>query len=142
MNAHYFNHGDKIFKDSRKALVEYGTVLSGIVTEEEFFKKNFKVSEGSAEADMGWKLLSMQKWALSSFASCGWFFDDLARLEPVNNMSFALRAIEIAQETGLIGLEEKFLSIAGKQGPMKSVMAQPLIFGAARLSLRVKLREA
>ncbi|GKT28758.1 Protein of unknown function DUF3536 like protein, partial [Aduncisulcus paluster] len=92
--------------ESLSALVEYGTVLSGIVTQEKFFKKNFKVSESSAEADMGWKLLSMQKWALSSFASCGWFFDDLARLEPVNNMSFALRAIEIAQETGLIGLEE------------------------------------
>ncbi|NDV24415.1 DUF3536 domain-containing protein [Desulfovibrio sp. JC022] len=114
MNAHYFNHGDQIFKDSRKALIEYGTVLSGLATEEEFFKQNFKVSKESVEADMGWKLLSMQKWALSSFASCGWFFDDLARLEPVNNMSFALRAIEIAQETGLIGLEEKFLSIAGE----------------------------
>ncbi|WP_321403561.1 DUF3536 domain-containing protein [Maridesulfovibrio sp.] len=113
MDAHYFNYGDKIFKDSRAALIEYGSVLSGILSEDDFFKQHFTVSKGSADADLGWKLLSMQKWALSSFASCGWFFDDLARLEPVNNMAFALRAIELSKETGLIGLEEKFLSIAG-----------------------------
>ncbi|WP_319781252.1 DUF3536 domain-containing protein [Maridesulfovibrio sp.] len=113
MDAHYSNYGEKIFKDSRAALIEYGSVLSGILSEDDFFKQHFTVSKGSADADLGWKLLSMQKWALSSFASCGWFFDDLARLEPVNNMAFALRAIELSKETGLIGLEEKFLSIAG-----------------------------
>ena len=114
MNAHYFNHGEKIFTDPRAALLDYGMLLSGIVSEEDFFKHHFKVEEGTHDADLGWKLLSMQKWALSSFASCGWFFDDLARLEPVNNMGFALRAIELSKETGLIGLEEKFLSIAGE----------------------------
>ena len=114
MDKHYFNLGSSIFNDARKALLDYGTVLSGQVSEIDFFKKHFKVSEESLEANLGWKLLSMQKWALSSFASCGWFFDDLARLEPLNDMSFALRAMEIAKDTGLIGLEEKFLSIISK----------------------------
>jgi len=114
MDAHYFNHGEKIFKDAQAALIEYGGLLCGSVTEEVFFNHHFKVSEGSPDADFGWKLLSMQKWGLSAFASCGWFFDDLARLEPINNMGFALRAIELSKETGLIGLEEKFLSILGE----------------------------
>ncbi|WP_432736223.1 DUF3536 domain-containing protein [Maridesulfovibrio sp. FT414] len=114
MDSHYFNLGEKVFKDPEKALINYGALLSGLVSEEEFFKYNFKVLAGSKNADLGWKLLSMQKWALSSFASCGWFFDDLARLEPVNDMSFALRAMEIAKDTGLIGLEEKFLTVIGE----------------------------
>ncbi|WP_320008276.1 DUF3536 domain-containing protein [Maridesulfovibrio sp.] len=114
LDAHYFNLGDKIFKNPCAALIDYGTLLSGSVSEEDFFDNHFKVEESSPDVDFGWKLLSMQKWGLSSFASCGWFFDDLARLEPVNNMGFALRAIELAKETGLIGLEEKFLSIVGE----------------------------
>ncbi|WP_320169681.1 DUF3536 domain-containing protein [Maridesulfovibrio sp.] len=114
MDGHYFNLGEKVFVDPLEALTDYGAVLGGLVSEDDFFKKHFKVSKESQEADTGWKLLSMQKWALSSFASCGWFFDDLARLEPVNNMGFALRAMEIARDTGLIGLEDKFLSIAGE----------------------------
>ncbi len=114
MDSHFLNLGEKIFKDSKAALIDYGSLLSGIVSEQDFFKKHFKFSAKSKDVDLGWKLLSMQKWALSSFASCGWFFDDLARLEPVNDMSFALRAMEIAKDTGLIGLEEKFLSIIGE----------------------------
>ncbi len=114
IDKHFFNLGENIFKDSRAALVDYGQLLSGMVSQTSFLKQHFKVLEKSSDASVGWKLLSMQKWALSSFASCGWFFDDLARLEPVNDMAFALRAIEIAKETGLIGLEEKFLSILGE----------------------------
>ncbi|MBI9111430.1 DUF3536 domain-containing protein [Maridesulfovibrio ferrireducens] len=111
MDKHFFAVGKNVFNDSREALVEYGAVLSGSINQADFFKLYFKCKEGSLQADLGWKLLSMQKWALSSFASCGWFFDDLARLEPLNDMSFVLRAMEIAESTGLIGLEEKFLQI-------------------------------
>lgn len=114
MDEHYFYLGKKIFNDARKALIDYGEVLSGIVSEKQFARDNFKESLSAKDVDLGWRLLSMQKWALSSFASCGWFFDDLARLEPVNDMSFVLRAMEIAKETGLIGLEEKFVSIIGE----------------------------
>lgn len=111
MDKHFFNLGKKIYNDPQAAFMDYGSLLSGIVSQEDFFKKHFKVSSESKDADLGWKLLSMQKWALSSFASCGWFFDDLARLEPVNDMAFALRAMEIAKDTGLIGLEEIFLAV-------------------------------
>ncbi len=111
MDKHFFAVGAAVFNDPHEVFVQYGSLLSGLVKEDDFFKLYFKCKKDSPQADLGWKLLSMQKWALSSFASCGWFFDDLARLEPVNDMTFALRAIEIATDTGLIGLEEKFLQI-------------------------------
>ncbi len=111
MDAYFFSEGISIFNDPRKALLEYGKVLSGLVSEDDFFKLNFKKEAGTEGRDKGWALLSMQKWALASFASCGWFFDDLARLEPVNNMTFALRSIEIADRIGLEGLERAFRSV-------------------------------
>lgn len=55
----------------------------------------------SAQDDTAWKLLAMQEASLASFASCAWFFDDLARIEPINAMTFALRAIDLATDTGL-----------------------------------------
>ena len=35
----------------------------------------------------------MRKWGLASLASCAWFFDEISRLEPVNGLTFALRAM-------------------------------------------------
>jgi Predicted ATPase related to phosphate starvation-inducible protein PhoH len=40
-------------------------------------------------------LLEMQKFCLYSYTSCGWFFNDIEGLEPVQNMRYCLRAIEI-----------------------------------------------
>lgn len=108
MDKFFFSEGLSIFNNCEQALLDYGLVLSKQVSEEDFFNQNFKKNIELESRDKGWALLSMQKWALASFASCGWFFDDLARLEPVNNMTFALRAIEIAERIGLAGLEKEF----------------------------------
>lgn len=105
----FFEEGKKIFIDPTNAFLEYGMLLSHLINEDEFLELNFKNKLDQEQIDTGWALLSMQKWALASFASCGWFFDDLARLEPLNNMTFALRAIEIAERTGLSGLENEFV---------------------------------
>ncbi|MCL2282208.1 MAG: DUF3536 domain-containing protein, partial [Fibromonadales bacterium] len=40
-------------------------------------------------------LLEMQKFCLYSFTSCGWFFSDIEGIEPVQNMRYCLRAIEL-----------------------------------------------
>jgi len=40
-------------------------------------------------------LLEMQKFCLYSYTSCGWFFNDIEGLEPVQNMRYCLRAMEL-----------------------------------------------
>jgi len=40
-------------------------------------------------------LLEMQKFCLYSYTSCGWFFNDIEGLEPVQNMRYCLRAVEL-----------------------------------------------
>jgi len=43
-------------------------------------------------------LLEMQKFCLYSYTSCGWFFNDIEGLEPVQNMRYCLRAIELLKK--------------------------------------------
>lgn len=43
------------------------------------------------------QLLEMQHFGLLMSTSCGWFFDDIAGLEAVQNLRYAARAIEIAE---------------------------------------------
>ena len=57
------------------------------------------------------KLLEMQRWAMFMFTSCGWFFDDIAGLEAVQNLRFADRALQLAQELGADDWEESLLEV-------------------------------
>ncbi|MCL2029239.1 MAG: DUF3536 domain-containing protein [Deltaproteobacteria bacterium] len=44
-----------------------------------------------------WALLEAQLMSLYMFTSCGWFFDEISGLEPVQNLRYALRAIELTE---------------------------------------------
>lgn len=46
------------------------------------------------------ELLEMERHALLLFTSCAWFFDDIARIEPVQVLKYAARAIELAGAQG------------------------------------------
>jgi len=50
-----------------------------------------------------WALLESQLMSLYMFTSCGWFFDEISGLEPVQNLRYALRAIELTE--GLAGAD-------------------------------------
>jgi hypothetical protein len=45
------------------------------------------------------------------YTSCGWFFDDISGIEPVQVMKFALRAMESAQAYYKRDIESQFLKI-------------------------------
>ena len=58
------------------------------------------------------QLMEMQKFALFSFTSCGWFFNDIEGLEPTQNLKYARRAMELVRDlTGNMGFEKKFQEI-------------------------------
>jgi len=60
------------------------------------------------------KLLEMQRHAMLMFTSCAWFFDDLAGIEALQNMQYAARAIQLAQEVFGDGIEERFTALLGE----------------------------
>ncbi|MBW3578130.1 MAG: DUF3536 domain-containing protein [Actinobacteria bacterium] len=61
------------------------------------------------ERSQAWKLLELQRHAMLMYTSCGWFFDDLARIETIQVLQYAGRAIELAGEVLGIDLEGGFL---------------------------------
>jgi alpha-amylase/alpha-mannosidase (GH57 family) len=54
------------------------------------------------------ELLDLEHQALRLFTSCGWFFDDLARIEPLQILRYAARALELTGPRQA-ELEEGFL---------------------------------
>ncbi len=55
------------------------------------------------------RLMEMQRYALMMFTSCGWFFDEVSRLEPTQILLYAARAIELARDLG-VDLESDFVT--------------------------------
>jgi alpha-amylase/alpha-mannosidase (GH57 family) len=64
------------------------------------------------------QLLGMQRQAMLMYTSCGWFFDELARPEPLQVLRYAARAIQLARLAigtsglmvgGRVDLEEAFV---------------------------------
>jgi alpha-amylase/alpha-mannosidase (GH57 family) len=60
------------------------------------------------------EFMEAQLMSLYMFTSCAWFFDDIAGLEPIQNLRYAARAIELTQNFtpvdlagGLLGFLEK-----------------------------------
>jgi len=57
------------------------------------------------------KLLEMQRHAMLMYTSDGWYFDELSRPEPLQDMQYAGRVIQLAQEIFGKGIEAGFLKI-------------------------------
>ncbi len=107
-DKHFFTAGAAVFLNPHAALREYGEVLANPDCSAEFATRHFIPTHSE---DRAWKLLSMQENALASFASCAWFFDDISRIEPVNAMGFALKAMELAHDTGCPDLQPQLQAI-------------------------------
>ena len=56
------------------------------------------------------RLLEAEQNALAMFTSCGWFFDDIARVEPRISMRHAARAIEFLPDRAHAAIETALLS--------------------------------
>jgi alpha-amylase/alpha-mannosidase (GH57 family) len=62
------------------------------------------------ETNQALRLLELQRHALLMFTSCGWFFEEISRLEPVQVLRYAARAVQLAATfPGYEGLEEQLL---------------------------------
>ncbi len=73
---------------------------------EEFIGKHCKDIERASSA---LKLLDMEHMRMLYYTSCGWFFDEISGIEPVQNLNYAARAIQLAREISGVDLEEVFL---------------------------------
>jgi hypothetical protein len=108
----YEQMGAGLFKQPWKALEEYVDHLGPQAAQApaEYFKRHAVREFSPEEKAKAAKLLEIQRWGHMMFTSCGWFFDDLAGIEPVQNLRFAARALELAKDLGAGGLESELLA--------------------------------
>lgn len=111
VDEHFYAAGAKVFDDPYAALLDFGTVLVDHDNGSAFTKKH--ISKGANERT-AWTLLVMQESALSAYASCGWFFDEISRIEPVNAMRFALRFMEMLASSGGPDIVDEVAAILGR----------------------------
>jgi hypothetical protein len=55
--------------------------------------------------------LEMQRHVLLMFTSCGWFFNDIGGIEPIQILKYACRVIELMCELELPSPRQRFLEI-------------------------------
>ncbi len=70
---------------------------------ERFFDRHAARALDAAEQTAALRLLELQRHAMLMFTSCGWFFDELSGLEPVQVLQYAARAIQLARALGCSG---------------------------------------
>jgi alpha-amylase/alpha-mannosidase (GH57 family) len=60
------------------------------------------------------KLLEMQRNMQLMYTSCGWFFDEISRIEPIQILKYAARVLQLVAEIDGLDLENNFLDILAK----------------------------
>ena len=109
--AFYVSRADGLLRDPWAARDDY---ISCLLAPEEKTRRAFlrRHAPGDPDEDAQvviFTLLEMQLMSQYMFTSCGWFFDDIAGLEPVQDLKYAARAIELAETLGQSGLEDGLL---------------------------------
>ncbi|MDR1945781.1 MAG: DUF3536 domain-containing protein [Desulfovibrio sp.] len=132
VSGHFRSAGAACFTDPSEALAAYGSVLADPAKSDAFAASRF--TKKGREKDLAWKLLDMQEQSLAALASCAWFFDDIARIEPENAMSFALRAMELLKECGgpdisrdVLAALEKAVSNQPDEGSGKDIFEREIM---------------
>ncbi|MCK9225279.1 MAG: DUF3536 domain-containing protein [Candidatus Muirbacterium halophilum] len=89
---------EDFIKISNKELLNlrnnYIKVINNKLSIEDFKKENsIEINKDILEI-----IMEIQKYSQYIFTSCAWFFADISRLEPVQNMKYALKTIELIKK--------------------------------------------
>lgn len=109
----FVSEGSALLRDPWTARNEY---IQVILDGSEAYRKKFlsahaKKTLSAEEEKKVWNLLEAQKFSMFMYTSCGWFFDDISGIEPVQVMKFACRAMELVQPYHKREIERLFLKI-------------------------------
>ena len=86
-------------------------VLDEFKSREEFLHAHAPRALSREQQQRALGFLELQHRALLMYTSCGWFFSDLAGIEPVQILKYAARAIDLMNQLGLPSPRQRFLEI-------------------------------
>lgn len=110
-DALFEQHTSQILSDPWSARDEYLALRNSWETEASFWARHTHLHQ-QPEPEQARRLrllLEAQYYHQYSFTSCGFFFEDLDRIEPRNDIAFARRAISLTWQAIGIDLQHEFL---------------------------------
>ena len=108
VHAVYEEEGSELFRDPWGTRDRYGSLAVGDEDATRAFLDRELLDPEGADRARARALLEAERNALRLFTSCAWFFDDLARIEPIQILTYAARAIDLLGPAGG-ALEEALL---------------------------------
>ncbi len=108
----YEREGAGLFQDAWAARDAYIDVIldRDFATGDALLEQQLGRPATPEEAVRAFSLLEMQRHAMLMYTSCGWFFDEVSRIETVQILRYAARAIQLAERFVGPGLETDFLA--------------------------------
>ena len=76
---------------------------------QDFLNENFGADLSEDEKVKLLKLMEMQYHAMLMYTSCGWFFDEVTGIESMQDIFYAKRALQLAEEISGKSFEEEFV---------------------------------
>jgi len=111
-NALFEHHVGAVFTDPFAACNDYLALRNGWEPLTSFWLRHSKMHNFPSDPSVVERvqlLLEAQYYQQYSFTSCGFFFEDLDRIEPRNNIAFARRAISLTWQALGIDLQRDFV---------------------------------
>jgi alpha-amylase/alpha-mannosidase (GH57 family) len=108
---HYEQQASELLRDPWAARDDYHhVVLDRQGRLDAFLAEHARGELDAADRTRALQLLELQRHALLMFTSCGWFFEEISRLEPVQVLRYAARALQLAGDLGApADLEARFV---------------------------------
>jgi alpha-amylase/alpha-mannosidase (GH57 family) len=108
-NPLFEQYAGETLRDPWAARDAYLPVRNGWTSLESFWAQQGKPYVDAALMQRTLLLLEAQYYQQCSFTSCGFFFEDLDRIEPRNDIAFARRAISLMWQALGVDLQHSFL---------------------------------
>ena len=110
LDALFDSRGKEFFVDPWAVRNQYIAVVLDSAHSGEFLTGHAKGNLSASQGQEALRLLEMQRFAMLMMTSCAWFFDEIGGIEPVQNLLYAARAIELASSFSSENFEETLLS--------------------------------
>ncbi|MGH3442639.1 MAG: DUF3536 domain-containing protein [Nitriliruptorales bacterium] len=111
IDPRYEAAASEVLKDPWGARDAYISVILDRRETDAFLQRHAAVPLEPEARTRALRLLELQRHAMLMYTSCGWFFDDLARIESVQVLRYAARAAELAESLFDVPVERGFLEL-------------------------------
>jgi alpha-amylase/alpha-mannosidase (GH57 family) len=105
----YDREGGKVFVDPRAAANEFASIADGDAALRKHLLGHHGGRLSVEKREKGIRLLRMLECSALMYASCGWFWEDISRIESVQVLRYAARGMELAAEVTGVDLEPEFI---------------------------------